>query len=141
MLRKCASGGATLRRAFATAGRLVVSIAAAVLVMPAAAADAAVSVPLVSTATSVSAGAAVTGGTTLTVTYNEPPVLADSYSLTLTDGTDVGTLSTTAGTLSGVVVGGSSVVFTVHGAPAMSVGSALSLSVPLEILETTGVSD
>ena len=119
----------------------MVSIAAAVLVMPAAAADAAVSVPLVSTATSVSAGAAVTGGTTLTVTYNEPPVLADSYSLTLTDGTDVGTLSTTAGTLSGVVVGGSSVVFTVHGAPAMSVGSALSLSVPLEILETTGVSD
>src|SRR5450755_461728 len=140
MLRRCVSGGATPRRAFATAGLLVVSIAAAVLVMPAAAADAAVPVPLVSTTTSTSAGAVLTDGTTLTVNFNKMPVLADSYSLTLTDGTDVGTLSTTAGSLTGVVGVGSSIVFTVHGASAMSVGSALSLSAPLEILETTGVS-
>jgi len=141
MLRKCVSGGATPLRAFATAGLLVVSIAAAVVVMPAATADAAVPVPLVSTTTSTSAGAVVTDGTTLTVNFNKTPVLADSYSLTLTDGTDVGTLSTTAGSLTGVAGVGASIVFTVHGAPAMSVGSALSLSVPLEILETTGVSD
>jgi hypothetical protein len=39
------------------------------------------------------------------------------------------------------VVSGSNVVFTVHGAPSMSVGSSLSLSVPLEILGSTGVND
>jgi hypothetical protein len=38
-------------------------------------------------------------------------------------------------------VSGSNVVFTVHGAPSMSVGSSLSLSVPLEILGSTGVND
>ena len=141
MVRRCLRRGATLRRALVNAGLLTLGIAAAVLVMPAAAADAAVPVPLVSTTASASAGAVVTDGTTLRVTLNKPPVLADSYSLTLTDGPDVGTLSTTAGNLTGVVGVGSSIVFTVHGAPSMSVGSALSLSVPLEILETTGVSD
>src|ERR1019366_261559 len=141
MFRRCVSGRATPRRAFVTAALLALGIAAAVLVMPAAAADAAVPVPLVSTATSDSGGAAVTDGTTLTVTFSQPPVLASSYSLTLTDGSDVGTLSSTAGNLSAAVVTGSSIAFTVHGAPSMSVGSGLSLSVPLEILESTGVSD
>src|ERR1017187_8832689 len=99
MFRRCLSGREAPRRAFVNAALFVVCIAAAVIAMPAAAADAAAPVPFVSTATSVSPGAAVTDGTTLTVTYNEPPVLASSYSLTLTDGSDVGTLSTTAGSL------------------------------------------
>src|ERR1019366_1665655 len=140
MFRRCVSGRATPRRAFVTAALLALGIAAAVLVMPAAAADAAVPVPLVSTATSDSGGAAVTDGTTLTVTFSQPPVLASSYSLTLTDGSDVGTVSMAAGSLTAVVTG-SSILFTVHGAPSMSVGSSLLLSVPLEILESTGVSD
>jgi len=141
MFRRYVSGGATPRRAFVNACLVVACIAAAVIAIPAAAANAEVPVPLASTSTSVSAGAAVTDGTMLTVNFNEPPVLADSYSLTLTDGSDVGTLSSTAGNLSAAVVTGSSIVFTVQGAPSMSVGSGLSLSVPLEILETTGVSD
>jgi hypothetical protein len=140
MFRRCLSGRAAPRRAFVNAALLALGIAAAVLVMPAAAADAAVPVPLVSTATSDSGGAAVTDGTTLTVTFSQPPVLASSYSLTLTDGSDVGTVSTAAGSLTAVVTG-SSILFTVHGAPSMSVGSSLLLSVPLEILESTGVSD
>jgi len=134
------SGRAPPRRAFGNAALVVVCIAAGVIAMPAAAADAAVPVPFVSTATSVSAGAVVTDGTTLTVTFGATPVLASSYSLTLTDGSDVGTLSSTAGNLTAAVTG-LSIVFTVHGAPSMSVGSGLSLSGPLEILETTGVSD
>jgi PKD repeat protein len=141
MFRRCLSGRAAPRRAFVNAALFVVCIAAAVIAMPAAAADAAAPVPFVSTATSVSPGAAVTDGTTLTVTFYAPPVLASSYSLTLTDGSDVGTLSSTAGNLSAAVMTGSSIAFTVHGAPSMSVGSGLSLSVPLEILESTGVSD
>ena len=140
MFRRYPSGRAASRRAFLNAGLVVVCIAAAVIAMPAAAADAAVPVPFVSTATSVSAGAAVTDGTMLTVTFGATPVLAGSYSLTLTDGSDVGTLSSAAGNLTAAVTG-SSIVFTVHGAPSMSVGSGLSLSVPLEILEMTGVSD
>ena len=123
-----------------SSGLVVVCVAVAVVVLSSAAADAAVTVPLVATTTSDSGGAAVTDGTTLTVTFSETPVLAGSYSLTLTDGSDIGTLSTAAGSLTAVVEG-LSVVFTVHGAPSMSVGSNLSLSVPLEILESTGVSD
>ena len=126
----------------AVSSRLVaVCVAMAVVVLSfSAAAQAAATVPLVSTATSVSVGAVVTAGTTLTVTFSETPVLAGSYSLTLADGSDIGELSSTAGSLSAAVAG-SSIVFTVEGAPSMSVGSSLSLSVPLEILETTGVSD
>jgi hypothetical protein len=140
MFRGYPIGRAASRRAFLNAGLAAVCIAAAVIAMPAAAADAAVPVPFVSTATSVSAGAAVTDGTMLTVTFGATPVLAGSYSLTLTDGSDGGTLSSAAGNLTAAVTG-SSIVFTVHGAPSMSVGSGLSLAVPLEILQSTGVSD
>ena len=110
------------------------------MLLPSAAATAAVPLPLVSSSASTSGGVAVTDGTTLTVSFSATPALAGSYSLTLTDGADVGTLSTAAGNLTASVVG-SSVVFTVHGAPSMSVGAALSLTVPLEILASTGVSD
>ncbi len=140
MFCRYSSARAAGRRAFLNAALVVACVAAAVIAIPPAAADAAVPVPFVSTVASVSAGAVVTNGTTLTVTYNAPPVLASSYSLTLTDGSDVGTLSSTAGNLTAAVTG-SIVTFTVHGAPSMSVGSSLLLSVPLEILETTGVSD
>lgn len=95
--------------------------------------------PLVSTSTSESAGSLVADATVLSVTFNRPPVLASSYSLTLSDGTNLGTLSSAAGNVS-AAVNGDSVVFTVHGGPTMVVGSGLSLSV-LEILASTGVSD
>ncbi len=140
MFRRYPRGRAASRRAFVNAGLVAACTAAAMIAMPAAAADAAVPAPFVSTATSVSAGAAVTDGTMLTVTFGATPVLAGAYSLTLTDGSDVGRLSSTAGNLTAAVTG-SSIVFTVHGAPSMSVGSGLSLSVPLEILQSTGVSD
>ena len=102
-------------------------------------AGATVAIPLVSVSTSESAGSAVGDGTVLSVTFNEAPVLASSYSLTLTDGADVGTLSSASGNLS-AAVNGNSIAFTVHGGPSMSAGSSLSLSV-LELLAATGVSD
>ena len=97
------------------------------------AATAAGSTPLVSTSTSDSGGSVVGNGTVLTVNFSAAPVLAGSYSLTLTDGTHVATLSSAAATLTGVVTG-TRVAFTVHGA------TTLSLSV-LEVLSATGVSD
>ncbi len=97
------------------------------------AASAAVTTPLVSTSTSDSGGSMVGNNTVLSVTFSAAPVLASSYSLTLTDGSHVATLSTAAGTLS-AAVSGTSIAFTVHGA------TNLSLSV-LEILAATGVSD
>src|SRR5579863_1492167 len=96
-------------------------------------AAAAVARPLVSTSTSDSGGATVGDGTVLTVEFNETPVLAGSYSLTLTDGSTADTLSSAAGTLSASVTG-TRIAFTVHGA------TGLSLSL-LEILASTGVSD
>jgi hypothetical protein len=103
------------------------------------AAGAAVASPLVSTATSESTGSVVGDASVLSVTFNEPPVLAGSYSLTLTDGSNVGTLSSASGNVS-ATVSGNTIAFTVHGGPLMSAGSSLSLSV-LEILAATGVSD
>ena len=97
------------------------------------AAAAAVTAPLVSISTSESGGGSVGDGTVLSVTFNEAPVLAGSYSLTLTDGSNVATLSSAAATLS-AAVNGTSIAFTVHGA------TSLSLSL-LEILASTGVSD
>jgi hypothetical protein len=91
------------------------------------AAGAAVTTPLVSTATSAS-------GTSLHVTYNETPVLASSYSLTLTDGSHVATVSSAAGTLS-ASVSGTSINFTVQGA------TSVSLSSLVEILGSTGIGD
>src|SRR5579862_2215097 len=78
-------------------------------------AGAAVAGPLVSTVTSDSGGATVGDGTVLTVTFNETPVLASSYSLTLTDGATADALSSAAGTLSASVTG-TRIAFTVHGA-------------------------
>jgi hypothetical protein len=96
-------------------------------------AAAAVTTPLVSTAASSSSGGSVANGTVLSVTFNETPVLAASYSLTLADGSHVATLSTTAGTLS-AAANGTSIAFTVHGATSLS-------SSVLEILGSTGVND
>ena len=133
---------AVRRRAAASlAGSVVVCAVMALILASAGVANAAVPVPLVSSSMSFSGGGAtVTAGTTLTVAFNRAPALAGSYSLTLTDGSDVGALSTAAGNLT-AVASGSSVVFTVQGAPAMSAGPSLSLSVPLEVLAATGVSD
>jgi hypothetical protein len=94
---------------------------------------AAVTTPLVSSSTSDSGGSTVANGTVLKVTFNTAPVLAASYSLTLTDGSHVATPSSAAGTLS-AAVSGTTVSFTVHGA------TSLTLSV-LEILAATGVND
>ena len=107
-----------LSTAFAIAGLMVAFSSAA---------GAAVATPLVSTATSAS-------GTSLHVTYNETPVLASSYSLTLTDGSHVDTLSSAAGTLS-ASVSGTTINFTVQGS------TSVSLSSLVEILGSTGVSD
>lgn len=92
------------------------------------AAAATLAIPLVSSSTSESAGSAVGDWTVLSVTFNAAPVLASSYSLTLTDGSDVGTLSSASGNLS-AAVNGNSIAFTVHGGPSMSAGSSLSLAV------------
>jgi hypothetical protein len=103
------------------------------------AAAATVAIPLVSSSTSESAGSQIGRRTVLSVTFNETPVLASSYSLTLTDGSGVGTLSSALGNLS-ASVDGDSIDFTVHRGPSMSAGSSLSRSV-LEILASSGVSD
>ncbi len=95
---------------------------------------------LVSTSTSAPGGGTVGSGTSLTVNFNEAPSLASSYGLTLTDGPDVGTLSTADGNLS-ANVSGNSITFTATHAPAMSTPGSLSLGSPLEILSATGVSD
>ena len=97
------------------------------------AAAAAAATPLVSASTSETGTGTVGNGTVLTVTFNATPVLASAYSLTLTDGANVATLSSTAGTLS-AAVSGRSIAYTVRTA------TPLSLSV-LEILAATGVSD
>ena len=91
------------------------------------AAGAAVTTPLVSTLATAS-------GTSLSVTYNEAPVLAGSYSLTLTDGSHVATFSSGAGSLSGSV-SGNTIHFTILG------GSTVSLGSLVEVLGSTGVSD
>jgi len=111
---------------------MVVAISGLLLAFSGAAA-AAVTTPLVSTSASASGGGSVANGTVLSVTFNETPVLASSYSLTLADGSHVATLSSTAGTLS-AAANGTSIAFTVHGATSLS-------SSVLEIVGSTGVSD
>ena len=111
---------------------LLIAIAALMFAFSRAAA-AAVTTPLVSTATSTSGGGSVGNGTVLRVTFNEAPILASSYSLTLADGAHAATLSSTAGTLS-AAANGTTIAFTVHGS------TSLSASV-LEIVGSTGVND
>ena len=129
------------RRVAATslAARLgvVVAACAAALALSSTTAGAAASSPLVSVATSDSGGGSVNAGTQLTVQFSETPVLASAYSLTLADGSHLGTLSTADGNLT-AAVNGSSITFTATGAPA---GGSLSLGGPLEIIGSTGVSD
>ena len=125
----------TRSRALLTARRALLTLFAIAGLMFAfsATVGATVTTPLVSSSTSDSGGSTVANGTVLTVNYNEAPVLAAAYSLTLTDGSHVATLSSAAGTLS-AAFSGTTVSFTVHGA------TSLTLSV-LEILAATGVSD
>jgi hypothetical protein len=131
-MRRRRSIGSTALLA-ARLGVLTVFVLAGLMFVFSGSAGAAVATPLVSTATSDSGGGTVGNGTVLNVTFNETPVLAGSYSLTLTDGSTVDTLSSAAGTLS-ASVSGMSIAFTVHG------GTSLSLSL-LEILGSTGVND
>jgi hypothetical protein len=104
-----------------------VAIAGLMFAFSSAAGAAGATPPLVSTSTSAS-------GTALSVTYNEAPVLAASYSLTLTDGSNTATFSSATGALS-ASINGSTIAFTVHGA------TAVSLSSLVEVLGSTGVSD
>ncbi|MGH2849907.1 MAG: hypothetical protein ACRDLP_04760, partial [Solirubrobacteraceae bacterium] len=131
----------TRRRVGATslAARLgvVVAACAAGLALTSTTAGAAASSPLVSVSTSDSGGGSVNAGTQLTVQFSETPVLASAYSLTLADGSHVGTLSTADGNLS-AAVNGSSITFTATAAPA---GGSLSLGGPLELIGSTGVSN
>jgi hypothetical protein len=92
------------------------------------------------TATSETGSGTVGAGKTFHATYSSTPVLAGSYGITLTDGIGVGTLSTADGNLS-AVVSGNGVIFTALGPPLMSAGASLSLSRPLEVLSSTGVTD
>jgi hypothetical protein len=92
-----------------------------------AAAGAAVTTPLMSTSTSGS-------GTSLNVTFNEAPVLASPYSVTLADGSHVATFSSATGSLS-ASVSGSSIHFTLSGS------GGLSLSSLVEVVGSTGIND
>lgn len=89
---------------------------------------------LVSTQTSETGSGAIGPGTTLGVTFNEPPVLAASYSLTLTDGTHTAQFSS-AGSLTGKV-SGDLITFTVGGAAPATLSRT-----NLEVLAASGVSD
>jgi hypothetical protein len=138
---RTASGGHAGRTALGALAskraRLGVVLAAAVVgILTIAPGAFAATTPLVSTSTSDSGGS-IGNGTTLTVNFNEAPVLAGAYSLTLADGSDTGTLSTSDGNLS-ASVSGDSITFTAHGAP---VGGNINLGNPVEILSATGVSD
>ena len=90
-------------------------------------AGAAVTTPLVSTSMSAS-------GTSLSATFNEAPILAPSYSLTLADGAHAATFSSAAGTLS-ASVSGNTVNFS------LSSAGTLTLSSLLEVIGATGIND
>jgi len=101
--------------------------------------DAAVT-PLVSTATSECgghcAGTSLAPGDALSVTFNEPATVTPPWTLTLTDGANEVTLSSSdAGALTTSTAGGSTVAFTVG----TFSGTPPSL-VNLEILGSTGIS-
>jgi hypothetical protein len=81
-------------------------------------------------------GPTLAPGMTLAVTFNRPPSVASTFSLTLTDGSDQGTVDSSENATA--TVAGSTVTITLTKAPAMSAGSGLSLS-RLEILAETGV--
>lgn len=139
---RTASGGhasrATLGALASKRARLGVVLAAAVVgILTIAPGAFAATTPLVSTSTSAPTSGTVGAGTALVVNFNEAPVLASSYSLTLADGSDSGTLSTADGNLS-ATVSGNQITFTALGAPA---GGTINLGVPVEILSATGVSD
>ncbi len=87
-------------------------------------------------ATSGCTGSSLATGMTLAVTFNQAPSVTVPFSLTLTDGTSKGTVSSAGAT---AAVSGSTVTFQLTAAPVMSVGTALSLS-NLEILAASGVS-
>ena len=74
-------------------------------------------------------------GQVLTVTFNEAPAVGSNFSLSLTDGTDQGTIDPSNAI---AVVAGSTVTYTLTGAPSLQTGNHLSLST-LEILSQSGV--
>jgi hypothetical protein len=87
-------------------------------------------------ATSGCTGSSLAAGMALAVTFNQVPSVTASFSLTLTDGTNKGTVSSADAS---AAVNGSTVTFRLTAAPVMSAGTALSLS-NLEILAASGVS-
>ncbi len=103
---------------------------------------AALPTPLVSTATAECppvptgcVGTALGVGHVLTVTFNEAPAVTSTFALLLTDGTNQGTINSTNAT---AVVAGSTITYTLTGAPVMQTGTQLSLTT-LEILAQSGV--
>jgi hypothetical protein len=74
-------------------------------------------------------------GQALSVTYNEVPVVNSGYSLSLTDGTNQGTINSSNAT---AVVASTIVTYTLTAPPVMQTGSQLSLT-GLEVLAATGV--
>jgi hypothetical protein len=123
---------------------LTVTILFAVVTTPSAFASTAPAAPaqLVSTgtaecpATNGCTGSSLATGMALAVTFNQAPSVTAPFSLTLTDGANKGTVSSSGAT---AAVNGSTATITLTAAPVMSVGTALSLS-NLEILAATGVS-
>jgi len=81
-------------------------------------------------------GPTLAPGMSLAVTFNRPPAIASTFSLTLTDGVDQGTIDSSVNATA--TVAASTATFTLTKAPTMSVGSGLSLS-RLEILAESGV--
>jgi hypothetical protein len=74
-------------------------------------------------------------GQVLTVTFNEAPAVGSNFNLSLTDGTDQGTIDSSNAI---AVVAGSTVTYTLTGAPNLQTGNHLSLAT-LEILSQSGV--
>ena len=87
-------------------------------------------------ATNGCTGSSLATGMVLAVTFNQAPSVTAPFSLTLTDGANKGTVSSSDAT---AAINGSTATFTLTAAPVMSVGTTLSLS-NLEILTATGVS-
>jgi hypothetical protein len=103
-------------------------------------AGAAVATPLVSTATSDSGGGTVGNGTVLNVTFNETPVLAGSYSLTLTDGSHSCVIGCWGATIGGrLVVARSGLGITAAGELVWAGGENLSVRALAEALLGAGV--
>lgn len=81
--------------------------------------------------------ATLQSGDSLSVTFNAVPAVASSFQLTLTDGVNEGTVSSSDASAG---VASDSATFTMTSAPLMSVGTNLNLA-NLEIIDEAGITD